>query len=104
VPCCIKKIFDVPEYRSHKCVIVEIKGNVVREPHTLQCHAMTYMETKLKQVSRLNVSLDNFSMTFSKSLPVVDKRQIGRQFWGNFGSLSGFGNIVTFASSQDFEK
>jgi hypothetical protein len=26
-----------------------------------------------------------FRITFSKSLPVVDKNLIGRKFWGNFG-------------------
>jgi hypothetical protein len=43
-------------------------------------------------------------MTFSNSLPVVDKRLIGRKFWGNFVSLPGFGNVTTFVSLQDFGK
>jgi hypothetical protein len=43
-----------------------------------------------------------FRITFSNSLPVVDRRLIGRKFCGNFGSLPGFGNVMTFASFQDF--
>jgi hypothetical protein len=34
----------------------------------------------------------------------VNKRLIGRKFCGNFGSLSGFGNVMIFASFQDFGK
>jgi hypothetical protein len=43
-----------------------------------------------------------FRITFSNSLPVIDKRLIGRKFLGNFGSLPGFGNVITFASFYDF--
>jgi hypothetical protein len=45
-----------------------------------------------------------FRITFSNSLPLMDRRLIGRKFLGNFGSLPGFGNVVTFASFQDFGK
>jgi hypothetical protein len=45
-----------------------------------------------------------FSTTFSNSLPVVDKRIIGHRFWGNIESLPGFGEVITFASFQDFGK
>jgi hypothetical protein len=45
-----------------------------------------------------------FRTTFLNSLPTVDKRLIGRKWWRNFGSLRGFGNIMTFASFQDFGK
>jgi hypothetical protein len=38
-----------------------------------------------------------FRMTFSKSLPVVDKRIIVRKFLGNIESLPGFGKVMTFA-------
>jgi hypothetical protein len=34
-----------------------------------------------------------FRITFSNSLPVVDKWLIGRKFCGNFGSLPGFGKL-----------
>jgi hypothetical protein len=43
-------------------------------------------------------------ITFSNSLSVVDTRLIGRKFWGNFGSLPGFGNVMIFASFQDLGK
>jgi hypothetical protein len=46
----------------------------------------------------------SFRITFSNSLPVMDRRLIGRKFWGNFGSLPGFGKVITFASSQGFGK
>jgi hypothetical protein len=36
----------------------------------------------------------------SDSLPVVDKRLIGRKF----GSLTGKGRVIIFASFQDVEK
>jgi hypothetical protein len=43
-----------------------------------------------------------FRITFSNSLPVVDKRIIGRKFWGNFWPLPGFGNVTNFVSFQGF--
>jgi hypothetical protein len=46
----------------------------------------------------------SFKITFSNSLPVVNRRLIGRKFWGNFGSLPGFGKVITFASLQGFGK
>jgi hypothetical protein len=45
-----------------------------------------------------------FRNIFSNSLPVVDKRLIGRKFWGNFESLPGFDNVITSASFQGFGK
>jgi hypothetical protein len=45
-----------------------------------------------------------FRITLSNSSSVVDKSPIGRTFWGNFGSLLGFGNVIIFASFQDFGK
>jgi hypothetical protein len=45
-----------------------------------------------------------FRFTFSNSLPIVDRRLIGRRFYGNFWSLPGFGNVMIFASFQDFGK
>jgi hypothetical protein len=45
-----------------------------------------------------------FRMTFSKCLPVVDRRLIGRKFCGNLGSLPGFSKVVTFAHFQEFWK
>jgi hypothetical protein len=45
-----------------------------------------------------------FRITFPNSLPVVDRRLIGRQFWENFGSLPGFGKVITFGSFQGFGK
>jgi hypothetical protein len=46
----------------------------------------------------------NFSITFYNSLPIVGRRLIGRKFWGNFGSLPGFGKVIIFASFQGFGK
>jgi hypothetical protein len=45
-----------------------------------------------------------FRITFTNSLPIVDKRLIECKFLGNFGSLLGFGNGITFASFQGFGK
>jgi hypothetical protein len=45
-----------------------------------------------------------FRMKFSYCLLVVDRRLIGCKFWGNFGSLPGFGNVMTFVSFQNFGK
>jgi hypothetical protein len=42
--------------------------------------------------------------TFSNNWPVMDRRLIRRKFWGNFWSLPGFGNVMMFASFQDFGK
>jgi hypothetical protein len=46
----------------------------------------------------------NFRITFSTSLPVVDKRLIGHKFCGILGSLLGCGNVIYFASFQAFRK
>jgi hypothetical protein len=43
-------------------------------------------------------------MTFSNNLPVVERRLIGHKLGGNFGSLPGFGNVMTFATLQGFDK
>jgi hypothetical protein len=45
-----------------------------------------------------------FRITFLNNFPFVDKGLIGRKFWGNFGSLPGFGNIINFTSFQGFGK
>jgi hypothetical protein len=45
-----------------------------------------------------------FRNTFSKSLRFMDRRPMGRKFWGNIGSVPGFGNVTTFASFQGFGK
>jgi hypothetical protein len=45
-----------------------------------------------------------FSITFSNSLPIVDKRLIGSQFWGNLWSLPVFCKVIIFASFQDIRK
>jgi hypothetical protein len=45
-----------------------------------------------------------FRITFPNSLPVVDKRLIGSKFWGHFGSLPGFGNVMNCFSFQEFGK
>jgi hypothetical protein len=39
-------------------------------------------------------------ISFSHSLPIVDKRLIGLKFWGNFRSLPGFCGVTIFASFQ----
>jgi hypothetical protein len=43
-----------------------------------------------------------FRISFLNSLPLVDMRLIGRKFWGKFGSLLSFGNVITFVSFQGF--
>jgi hypothetical protein len=45
-----------------------------------------------------------FSIAFSNSLLVLDKRLIERKFLGNLGSLPGFGKVITIASFQEFGK
>jgi hypothetical protein len=45
-----------------------------------------------------------FKITFSRSLPVVGKRLMGRKFLGNVGSLPGFGKAITFAFFQGVGK
>jgi hypothetical protein len=40
-------------------------------------------------------------MTFSNSLPVVDRKLIGRKFWGSLGSLPGFGKVMTLVYIGD---
>jgi hypothetical protein len=45
-----------------------------------------------------------FRINFSKSLPVVDRRLIGRKFSGNFGFLAGFARAMILASFQGSRK
>jgi hypothetical protein len=45
-----------------------------------------------------------FNISFPKTMPVVDMKLIGRKFWGNLGSLPGFGSVIIFASFQDAGK
>jgi hypothetical protein len=45
-----------------------------------------------------------FRITFSSSLPIVDKRLIGCKFCGNLESLPVFGKVIIFASFQDVGK
>jgi hypothetical protein len=84
MPCFIKGFFDIQEYRSCRHVIVEIKGHVVRKPHTLKRRAVTEgTETKLaciKQASFFNVPSDYFQNNFLDSLPVMGNRLIGGKF------------------------
>jgi hypothetical protein len=75
----------------------------------IQCSVMLLCSRKPNwlPLSRLLSSLrfwTIFRMTVSNTLPVVNRRLIGRKLWGNFGPLSGFGNVLTFASFQDFGK
>jgi hypothetical protein len=42
--------------------------------------------------------------TLPKSLPVVDRRLIGRKFYGNFGVSPGFGKAMILASFQEAGK
>jgi hypothetical protein len=56
----------------------------------------------IKQASFFSVPLDYFRNNFL-SLSVVDETLIGRTFLGKFGSLTGFGNVITFSSFQGFE-
>jgi hypothetical protein len=68
---------------------------------------VTGTETELACIKKaffFNVLRTIFRMIFSNSLPVVEKRLIGRKFCGNFGSLPGFGNVITFAFFQGFGK
>jgi hypothetical protein len=70
---------------------------VVRKPHALKCRAVTGTKAKLTCIKSFGLF---FRIIFSNSLPVVDKRLIGRIFWGNLGSLPSFGKVITSASFQ----
>jgi hypothetical protein len=98
--------FDIQEYRSCGHNVVKVKGHVIRKPHTLKCRAVTRTKAKLTciwQVFFNQVPMDCFLITSSNSLPVVDNRLIGLKFCGNFGSLPGLGNVITFASFKWME-
>jgi hypothetical protein len=45
----------------------------------------------------------NCKIIFWKSFPVVERRLIGRKFWGNLGSLPVFGRVMISASFQDWK-
>jgi hypothetical protein len=58
--------------------------------------------TRIQQVIVFDVPFEYFWITFSNSLPVVDRRFIGCKFGGNFGSLPT--NVIAFASLEDDRK
>jgi hypothetical protein len=65
---------------------------------------VTSTETKLaciKQAFSFNVFLENFSITFSNSLPVVGRRLIGRKFWGNFDLYLVLAKLLFLLPSKD---
>jgi hypothetical protein len=104
--CGIKGLFDVQEHRGRRCIIVEIRGHVVRLPHILQCRAVTCTEIKVacvKQASFLNVLLDYIKDDFLINLPAVERRLIERTFLGNFVSLPSFGNVLILLHSESLE-
>jgi hypothetical protein len=45
-----------------------------------------------------------FTVTFSNSLSVVEKRLIGRRVLGEFRVLPDFGRVITYAYFQDVGK
>jgi hypothetical protein len=85
VPWGVKGLFDVQERRDLRHIIVEIKGHVVRYPHTstLQYRAVTCTETKpicAKQASFFNVLLEFFKMTFTNIFRITDRKLLGHRF------------------------
>jgi hypothetical protein len=92
----VKGSFDIEECRSRRHVVVEIEDHVVHS-HKMECRVVTGTETKLaciKQTTFFNVPLDSFQLIFLNSLPAVDKRLIGRKFWG--GILGPYKVSATF--------
>jgi hypothetical protein len=74
---------------------------MVRKPHTLKCHAVTGTESKLACIKQEFFFI--FTITFSNSLPVIDKSLIGHKSLENFGSLSRFGNVIILLPSKAME-
>jgi hypothetical protein len=104
----MKGFFNIQEYHSRIYVIVKIKGDVVHKPH-IHCSNVLWQEQKrnwLPLSGHLSWTClwTIFRITFSNSLPVVHNRLIWHKFWGNFGSLPGFSNILTCSFIQDFGK
>jgi hypothetical protein len=80
---------------------------VIPQPHTLKCRTVPGTEPKLaciQQAFVFNVFWTVLRIAFSNRLPLVEKRLIGRKFWGNFGSFPLFGNIMKCASFRGFGK
>jgi hypothetical protein len=83
--------------------ILLLKLRVTWSVSLIHCSVVLWHERKStwRALSRTLFSMcfwNNFKLTFSNNLPVVDKRIIGSKFWWNFGSLPGFGNIMSFPS------
>jgi hypothetical protein len=57
-------------------------------------------QTDLHLVSLFSQCVYGLFLKSAYTLPVVDKRLIGRKFGRNFGSLPHFGRVMTFASFQ----
>jgi uncharacterized membrane protein len=58
-------------------------------PHTLECHTVICSKAFSKFLSSVCFWIV-LKISFSNSLPIVDKRLIGCKFWGHFGSFAGF--------------
>jgi hypothetical protein len=79
----------------------------MRQPHTLKGRAVVCLKAKLTCIWLDFSSVCFFivlKISLSNSLPVVDKRVIGRKFWGDFEFLPGFGRVVISASFQGARK
>jgi hypothetical protein len=107
VPCGIKHCFDVKNTAAVDILLLKLRGTwsvslIHRSVVLWRARKPNWLALRRPPSSMCFWTA--FRTTFSNSLPVVDRRLIGRKFWGNFVSLQGFGNVMTFASFQDFGK
>jgi hypothetical protein len=83
VPRGIKGLFDIREYRSCRCIVIETEGHVVRMSHTFACRRF-FPSMCLWIILKIS---------FSNNWPTVDRKPIGCTFSGNYGSLLGFASF-----------
>lgn len=99
-PYCVKSFFYIRKYWRRRNILVEIWVHEVRKPHILKYRDVHGNQTDFALCNSVSCA---FGITFSNSLPVVDKRLIGRKLCGNLGSLPAFGKVITSASFREAE-
>jgi hypothetical protein len=102
-----QRLSRYPKYGSRQHIIAEIYSDKICQPHTLKCCTVICSIPNWLAFSKFPSSVcfwTDLKISFSNSLPVVDKRLIGCKFWGNCGSLPGFDRVMIFVSFQNGRK
>jgi hypothetical protein len=97
----LSKAFSISMNTAADIFLLEFR--VTRSPASyIKMSYCDLLETRinLPLVSFLPQFVFGFFLKLANTIPVLDRRLIEREFWGNLGSLSRFGRAMNFASFQ----